>query len=91
MKGGGHGGITARGRTVGVRGNINRQVVARVPTTAVPQVAAATGARGPGLTRLNVRGTTRGKPQQNLPGEDGCWCNDVDSKQFSSVIISLAI
>lgn len=75
MKGGGHGrGITTRGRrAVGVRG-INRPVGVPVATQRVatgPQAATTGGlvGRGAGQTRLNVRGTQRGKPQQNLPGE----------------------
>lgn len=74
MKGGGHGrGITTRGRAVGVRG-INRPVGVPVVTQRVatgPQAATTGGlvVRGAGQTRLNVRGTQRGKPQPNLPGE----------------------
>lgn len=74
MKGGGHGrGITTRGRAVGVRG-INRPVGVPVVTQRVatgPQAATTGGlvVRGAGQTRLNVRGTQRGKPPQNLPGE----------------------
>lgn len=73
MKGGGHGRGITRGRAVGVRG-INRPVGVPVVTQRVatgPQAATTGGlvVRGAGQTRLNVRGTQRGKPQPNLPGE----------------------
>ena len=71
MKGGHGRGITARGRAVGVRGNISRvgvPVVAQRATVG-PQAAGVRGAGAGGQTRLNVRGTQRGKPQPNLPGE----------------------
>lgn len=73
MKGGGHGrGITTLGRAVGVRG-INRPVGVPVVTQRVatgPQEATTGGlVVGAGQTRHHVRGTQRGKPQQNLPGE----------------------
>ncbi|XP_055698291.1 heterogeneous nuclear ribonucleoprotein R isoform X1 [Phlebotomus papatasi] len=70
--GGGHGrGITARGRAAGLRGNTNRQGAPPVQRGAtVGAQATAGGVRGAGQTRLNARGTQRGKPQQNLPGEE---------------------
>lgn len=51
-----------------------------VPVVAQGPQAATTGGlvvRGAGQTRLNVRrGTQRGKPQQNLPGEEDTVCMD---------------
>lgn len=82
MKGVGRGrGITARGRTVGLRGNINRQGAPQAAVVAAAAVAAQRGAtvqgalqatggvRGVGQIRPNVRGTQHAKPLQNLPGE----------------------
>lgn len=81
MKGVGRGrGIMARGRTVGLRGNINRQGApqAAVVAAAVAAQRGATvqgaqpatgGVRGVGQMRLSARGTQHAKPLQNLPGE----------------------
>lgn len=68
----GHGrGITARGRTVGHRGNSNRPgvLLGRRGTAGAPvPVGAAVVVRGVGL---NGRGIQRVKTQPNIPGEDG--------------------
>ncbi|KAM7362350.1 synaptotagmin binding cytoplasmic RNA interacting protein isoform 4-T4 [Cochliomyia hominivorax] len=72
-------GITARGRTVGLRGNINRQGAPQAAVVAAAAVAAQRGAtvqgalqatggvRGVGQIRPSVRGTQHAKPLQNLP------------------------
>lgn len=73
----GHGrGTTARGRTVGHRGNSNRRGVPpglRVGTAGAPApVGAAVVVPGVGRTRLSGRGIhQRAKPPPNIPGEDG--------------------
>lgn len=72
IKGVGHGrGIMARGRAVGLRGNISRPAGVlqdqRGVTAAVQ--AATVVARGAGQARPSARGIQRGKPLQNIPGE----------------------
>lgn len=69
-------GTTARGRTVGHRGNSNRRGVPpglRVGTAGAPAPvgAAVVVVPGVGRTRLSGRGThQRAKPPPNIPGED---------------------
>uniref|UniRef100_A0A1I8NSY6 RRM domain-containing protein n=1 Tax=Stomoxys calcitrans TaxID=35570 RepID=A0A1I8NSY6_STOCA len=71
-------GITARGRTVGLRGNINRQgapqaavvaaaVAAQRGATVQGAQAAIGGVRGVGQMRPSARGTQHAKPLPNLP------------------------
>ncbi|XP_037808119.1 heterogeneous nuclear ribonucleoprotein Q [Lucilia sericata] len=71
-------GITARGRTVGLRGNINRQgapqaavvaaaVAAQRGATVQGALQATGGVRGVGQIRPSARGTQHAKPLQNLP------------------------
>lgn len=73
----GHGrGTTARGRTVGHRGNSNRRGVPpdrRVGTAGAPApVGAAVVVPGVGRTRLSGRGThQRAKPPPNIPAAIG--------------------
>lgn len=82
VKGVGRGrGITARGRTVGLRGNINRQGAPQAAAVVAAAVAAQRGAtaqgaqpaiggvRGVGQMRPSARGTQHAKPLPNLPGE----------------------
>ncbi|KAL9893328.1 synaptotagmin binding cytoplasmic RNA interacting protein isoform 1-T6 [Glossina fuscipes fuscipes] len=71
-------GITARGRTVGLRGNISRQgapqaavvaaaVAAQRGATAQGAPPATGGVRGVGQIRPSARGTQHAQPLQNLP------------------------
>uniref|UniRef100_A0A1B0G1B7 Uncharacterized protein n=1 Tax=Glossina morsitans morsitans TaxID=37546 RepID=A0A1B0G1B7_GLOMM len=94
-------GITARGRTVGLRGNISRQgapqaavvaaaVAAQRGATAQGAPPATGGVRGVGQIRPSARGTQHAKPLQNLPDNPNEFSKETrDGQQWGTFLSSM--